>query len=113
MTFLVLTNPLVLKCLISDLEEKDRKIFDSSYSELSKWLRTSDKSMLKWFDFLAIHRTWNFVLFMNLTFLFSKTSLLIQLGLSRTQDCKSDEMINEFSEHLYLKRIWDHLLEVT
>lgn len=114
MTFLVLTNPLVLKCLMSDLEEKDRKIFDyydSSYSELCKWLRTSDKSMLKLFDFLAIHRTWNFVLFTNLTFLFSNTSLLIQLGLSRTQDCESHDMINEFSEHSYLKRIWDNLLE--
>jgi hypothetical protein len=111
MTLLVLTNPFVLKCLMSDLEEKDRKIFDSSNSELCKWLRTSDKSMLKWFDFLAIHRTWNFVLFMNLTFLFSKTSLLIQLGLSRTQDCESHHMINEFSEHSYLKRIWDYLLE--
>jgi hypothetical protein len=111
MTLLVLTNPFVLKCLMSDLEEKDRGIMKYSSNEQFKWLRTNDKSMLKWFDFLAIHRTWNFVLFINLTFLFSKTSLLIQLGLSRTEDCESDGMINEFSEHSYLKRIWDYLLE--
>ena len=108
MSMLVLTNPIVLQCLMSDLEEKDRRILNKYPSvSLSKMIRTNSCSKLQYFDFLAIHRTWNFVLLINLTFLFDKYDVLSEFISSRTQECESNDMINEFSQHVYLKKIWD------
>ena len=108
LTYLVLTDIRVLKCFMFDLEEKDRSKITSTQG--NQWLVTNDNKLLQNFDFLAIHRTWNFPLLSTLAILFSKNSVLIKLALSNTQNCESKGIYDDFFDIRDLKIIWNRVL---
>ena len=114
-TLLVLTHPRVLKCFMFDIGENHRSLMNSNSDNAWKSIRNNNIQLLQYFDFHAIHRTWNFTLVMNLGLLFPKTHVLAEFLKSYTRKGRGfvveDGKIVDFENIPYLAKVWDKIID--